>query len=169
MKLTDAERARIEMAAHECGHAVAAVLCGGRITSVNLHDSGAGGHCQAVDLPAHAEALVAVAGPWAAARWTTGAVPSFRDVREELATQPEDFAVVAAASPGDDPYRVGRWLETVWPAVRELSATLYRDGHLGHRQVCEALGVPLWGVETSAVAASIKSGAWSPPVKIAAS
>ncbi len=163
--LTATEHARVEMAAHEIGHAVATVLCGGRITEVSLHDSGTGGHCQAVDLPAHAEALVAVAGPWAAARWSLGAVPSWREVRDELADQPADFAVVAAAGPDADPYQVGRWLETVWPAVRELSAALYRDGRIGHRQITEALGLPLWGVETSVVAASIKAGCWSPPVK----
>ncbi|MEU7767912.1 M50 family metallopeptidase [Nocardia sp. NPDC049190] len=170
MKLTDAERERIAVAFHEAGHAIAAVLAGGRVTEVTLSSGpDAHGQCQTADLPTSAEALVAVAGPWAAARWTTGAVPSWRDVRDELAAQPDDFAVVAAASPDDDPYRVGRWLETVWPAVRELSATLYRDGRIGHRQITEALGLPLWGVETSAVAASIKSGCWSPPVKIGVS
>ncbi|MGW0048363.1 M50 family metallopeptidase [Nocardia cyriacigeorgica] len=163
IRLTDAERDRAATAFHEVGHAVAAVLAGARITEVVLNADG-DGRCETVDLPDYADARVAVAGAWAATRWRTGAVPDRRDVRDELATQPADFSMVAAA-PGTDPYAVGRDLETVWPAVRTLAADLYAFGRLRHRQVTEALGLPLWGVEYSPVAAGIRSGFWAPPAR----
>lgn len=164
IRLTDAERARAATAFHETGHAVAAVLAGARITEAVLRGP-SDGHCSYVDLPDSADARVAVAGVWAATRWRLGEVPNWREVRDELATQPADYAVVAAAAPGTDPYAVGRDLETVWPAVRALAADLYAFGRLGHRQVTAALGLPLWGIEYSPVAAGIRSGFWAPPAR----
>ncbi|WP_155290482.1 M50 family metallopeptidase [Rhodococcoides fascians] len=95
MKLSDlspAEHRRIEVSIHEAGHAVQAVLAGGRIVEVKINDGDLDtpGHCLHVDVPGARLREVSYAGPWAESRWRHGERPRLQHVLALLASNASD-------------------------------------------------------------------------------
>lgn len=154
--LTTEERDRISAAMHECGHAVAAVLAGGRIESVQLHTGDTRGSCTTVDLPASSDAAVTYAGPWCEARWRHGPDPDLSEVRAVLAGSTDERELSLSAD--GLPRAIERDLEVCWRAVAQLASALWADRTLTHAQVCAALGLPEVDGHRSVAAAMIRSG-----------
>lgn len=154
--LTDAERTRIATAFHEAGHAVAAVLAGGRLDHARLLDAGdlagrtAYSGVSAFDAPG-----VAYAGPWAEARWRAGRTPDLTAVYAAIETHTGDREALTAAGGGPLPRGIESTLERCWPAVAALAAELWA-GPIRHGDVLAALGVQ---ADPEVGLAMIRSGA----------
>lgn len=154
--LSDAELSRLTTAFHEAGHAVAAVVLGGRVHRVTV--DGEHPHTEYDLLPAGTDAAVSYAGPWAEARWTLGRTPGPADMHRALAThRADDRALCAAGGPSEGTGVVGL-LERCWPAVKELTTRLYFDGQVDHADVCAALGLTDDGGPASLGLACLRAG-----------
>lgn len=156
--LTETERARISASFHEAGHAVAAVLAGGRLTEVKLNASGDSlGACTYEGLTVEGDHAVTYAGPWCEARWTHGPGLQLADIRSVIRSNPSDGDELALAASAL-PRHTERDLETCWPAITTLAKALYFDGTLTHAAVTAALGLPESGGERSMAANMIRAG-----------
>jgi hypothetical protein len=160
--LTAAERERIELCFHESGHAVAAVALSGVIRSAVVAAGGVigvQGLTTVDEMPEGRSAEVAYSGAWCQARWLAGRRPSQRDVYAVLGTtgHRDDKALCAAggvvAAAGVVPL-----LTRCWPAVVAVAQKLFRDGEVGHEDVCKALRLSDGGGPGSVELALIRSG-----------
>ncbi|WP_328435737.1 hypothetical protein [Nocardia puris] len=169
VELTTAERDRLRVCFHEAGHAVAAVLVGGRIMRAEVLDrprDGVRGSTSFVGVDARGDlAMLSWSGPFAEARWRFGPHPRLEQVRSVLrgSCDADDLATEVDLATSATPRDIEPQLERCWPIVRSLAGSLYKDGHVGHRAVCERLGLPLWGPQQRALVASIRAGLWTPP------
>lgn len=155
-QLTDAELSRLAAAFHEAGHAVAAVVLGGRVHRATV--DGEHPHTEYDRLPAGTDAAVSYAGAWSETRWEIGRAPGPADMHRALAThRADDRALCAAGGPSAGAEVVGL-LERCWPAVKALTTRLYFDGQVDHADVCAALGLIDEGGPASLGLALIRSG-----------
>jgi hypothetical protein len=155
-QMTDADLSRIATAFHEAGHAVAAVVLGGRVHKAVMDD----GHPRTEHeaLPSGTEAAVTYAGPWCEARWTLGRAPGPADLHRILATNQSDDRALCAAGGPHTGAAVVPLLERCWPAVMAVTTKLYRTGRADHADVCTALGLIDDGGPGSLGLAMIRSG-----------
>lgn len=148
--------------AHECGHALAAVVLGGSRmirAEVPLRPDAHGrtGWCVFSEaVPEHRRAEIAYAGPWCESRWRARRTPRLADVHAVLAAAGcRDHASLIAS--GDPlPRHIEPTLERLWPAVFSL-AQVMNHRPVGRSDVLHALG----GLteETAALAfANIRAG-----------
>ncbi|AQA05022.1 hypothetical protein BVC93_24390 [Mycobacterium sp. MS1601] len=137
---TAAELDRLAASTHEAGHAIAAVVLGGRVDTVILDDQHP--RTEYVDLAAGTRSAVTFAGPWAETRWTMGRTPTPADMRRSFARNGSDDQSLCAAGGWHQGGHVAPLLERCWPAVKELAKTLYFAGSASHADVCAALGLP---------------------------
>ncbi|WP_326544690.1 hypothetical protein QGN31_06555 [Mycobacterium sp. 2-64] len=147
--------AELAAAFHEAGHAVAAVLLGGRVHKAVL---GERPRTEYDDLPDSVSARTTYAGPWAEARWLRGRSPGPGDMQRVLPTTSLDWqALVAAGGPAAG-LAVIPLLERCWPAVERVAAELLVKGQVGHDEICTALGVTDDGGPGSLELANIRAG-----------
>lgn len=153
--ITPATMDHVLASVHEVGHSVCAVVLGARLHRAVLGDDP---RAECHDLPEAAQAPVSYAGPWSEARWRAGRPPNLREMHSALPRCSSDYkALIAAGGP-----EAGRGaialLERCWPAVEMLAGKLFRDGQIGHRDVCAALGLSDDGGPGSFELACIRSG-----------
>lgn len=154
-QLSEAELDRLATAFHEAGHAVAAVVLGGRVHGVTIDDQP---RTEFTSLPAGTASAVAFAGPWSEARWTRGRVPGPADMRSALARNGSDDQVLCAAGGPHQGAFVVPLLERCWPSIKALTRQLYRTGTAAHADVCASLGLSDDGGPGSVALAIIRSG-----------
>jgi hypothetical protein len=160
--LTDGERRRVELAFHEAGHSVSAVVLGGVIYSAVVAAGGWIGlqGLTTMDVMPLGErtAEIAFAGPWAEARWRAGRRPTQRDMYAVLDTTGcRDHREHLIGETGVA-MRVEPLLERCWPAVVKVAQKLLRDNEVRHDDVCRALGLSDSGGPGSHELALIQSG-----------
>lgn len=141
----------VGLAVHEAGHAVAGVLFGGALTSASVVNTATLGMRGATHfghelMDAH-NGSVALAGPWAEARWQAGRLPTSTEVSAALwkpssAHSGSDAKRLAAAggtaAVASD---MGGLLERCWPAITTVARKLVREGEALHDDVTAALGL----------------------------
>ncbi|WP_142280282.1 M50 family metallopeptidase [Mycobacterium paraense] len=144
----------LAVAFHEAGHAVAAVLFGGRVRKAVLGDD------PRVDCDVMLErhcAAITYSGPWAEARLVHGRRPGPRELHRVLAGTSDDEALCAAGGPAAA-VGVVALLERCWPAVERVAVELLVSGQVGHAEICTALGLSDEGGPGSFELACIRSG-----------
>ena len=154
-QLTDADRHRIAAAFHEAGHAVAAVALGGRIQRSVLDDTP---RTEFDVMPSGREPEVTFAGLWCEARWLAGGHPGPLDIHRVLAANPADDKSLCAAGGHAEGAGVVSLLTRCWSPVVTVAKKLFRDGEVGHDDVCAALGLSDEGGPGSFELALIRSG-----------
>jgi hypothetical protein len=165
MKLSDLTPDEFNRAAtcfHEVGHGLAAVLAGGRIMKIELHDDpDTHGSCSylGIDHVEH-EAQISYAGIYSEARWRFGPHPAHSEISALLAENPSDHEALLASSAGTALYPPGvpKLITTCWAAVASLASRLYGEGSLGHQDVTDALGLPQLDVRLSPAFSMIRMG-----------
>jgi len=153
-RLSDTDLERLKVAHHEVGHAVAAVLFGGRVHKAVLGDTP---RTEYDATPDGSDASIAYAGPWSEARWLVGRHPGPRDIHRVLAGTSDDKTLCAAGGPTAAPGVVAL-LERCWPAIGAVAKQLFLDGQVGHSDVCAALGLSDEGGAGSFELANIRAG-----------
>jgi hypothetical protein len=160
--LSDDDRRRIELAFHESGHSVSAVVLGGRLYSSVV---AAGGWIGTQGLTTMAEmpvgdrtAEIAFGGVWAQARWRAGRRPARRDMYAVLdTTGSRDHREHLRGETGVR-NRVEPLMERCWPSIVKVAQKLLRDNEVRHDDVCRALGLSDAGGPGSFELALIRSG-----------
>lgn len=161
--LTEAERQRLATCFHESAHAVAVLLAGGRVGVAEVYDAerdGKHGQCTYDDVTADAERAVIYAGAFAEVRHRYGAHPPLAEIRAVLAGTCDHAELTASG--GGLAREVEPTLETVWPAVCSLAASLFRDGRADHDGVLAALGATS-DDDLPMIRSLIKAKVWTPP------
>ena len=153
-QLTEAELDRLGIAFHEAGHAVAAVVLGGRVHRAVVDEHP---HTEHDPLPG-LDAGIVYAGPWAEARWTLGYQPGPADMRRALARNGSDDRTLCAAGGPHQGAHIVSLMERCWPAVKTLAKGLYFTGTATHTDVCAALGLTDGGGPGSLGLTLIRSG-----------
>ncbi|EGD56751.1 hypothetical protein [Gordonia neofelifaecis] len=140
---------RAEIAVHEAGHSVAAVLLGARVNGIHVGDE------LFADRPGWTKYVIRddvrvpdreiiYAGPWAEARWRAGRAPGRSQIMAALAGTEDLDDLQAAQSSGELlPSRdVNEALEELWrPAILPVAKLLCEHGTLTHRDVADVLGL----------------------------
>lgn len=139
---------------HEAGHAVAAVVLGGRVHKAVLGDNP---HTEYDVLPEHHVPSIAYAGPWAEARLLRGHRLGPRDIHRVLVGTSDGRELCAAGGPAAA-LGVVPLLERCWPAVEWVAAELLVTGQVGHTDVCAALGLTGDGGPGSFELANLRAG-----------
>lgn len=147
--------ADLATAFHEAGHAVAAVLLGGRVHTVVL---GEHPRTEYDDLPDSISARTTYAGPWTEARWLRGRTPGPGDMQRVLPTTSLDWQSLVAAGGPAAGLAVIPLLERCWPAVERVAGELLVMGQVGHGEICTALGLADDGGPCSLELANIRGG-----------
>ncbi|MGV9635751.1 hypothetical protein ACWDO0_16330 [Nocardia rhamnosiphila] len=129
------ELSRLQLCAHEAGHAVWAVLSGERITECFVK----GGHGR-VDIEgvSRYSAGIAWAGPYAELVYAHRGQPPEEAVTAALA---DLSAADRAEMGGRRPREVESAVRFAMPAIRELAARIFKYGSATHADVERALGV----------------------------
>ncbi|GAA2552088.1 M50 family metallopeptidase [Mycolicibacterium diernhoferi] len=155
-QLSETELDRLGTAFHEVGHAVAAVVLGGRVHRVIVGEQA---HTEHDPLPG-LDAGITYAGPWAEARWELGRPPGPADMRRALARNSSDDRTLCAAGGPHQGVHIVPLLERCWPSVKALAKGLYFTGTASHAEVCSALGLSPGddGGPSSVALALIRSG-----------
>ena len=162
------EHARIELALHEAGHAIAGVLSGGTLTTSTVIEGRVkrglvappNGSTSFAVLPSYRHAEVALAGPWSQARGRLGRRPGSHHVAAVLAGSGcKDREVLTAAGGPDAGEAVIPLMERCWPSVAELAAKLHRHGKVSHSDVLAALRLSDDAGTRSIELSMIRSGA----------
>ena len=151
----EADRQRIAAAFHEAGHAVAAVVLGGRVHLAVLDDTP---RIEFDVIASGREPEVTYAGPWCEARWLAGGHPGPLDIHRVLAANPSDDKSLCAAGGPAVGAGVVSLLDRCWPAVKAVTKQLFYAGEIGHADVCAALGLSDDGGPGSLDLAVIRSG-----------
>ncbi|ODR00401.1 hypothetical protein BST27_17365 [Mycobacterium intermedium] len=156
-----AEQDRLASAFHEAGHAVAAVVLGGRIHQAVL-DTGPA-RTEYDEPPSSAVGPIAYAGPWCEARALARlagryTAPGPRDMQHVLPTNCADWKILIATGGPEAAHGVVPILERCWPAVLTVAGKLFTTGTAGHRDVCAALHLTDDGGPGSVELACIRSG-----------
>jgi hypothetical protein len=146
---------RAASAFHEAGHAVAAVLLGGRVHQAVLRDRPL---TEYDVLPERYAPSITYAGPWAEARWLAGRQPGPRELHRVLVANPSDDKELCAAGGPAAALGVVPLLQRCWPAVETLATRLFDLGQVGHSDVCAALGLTDEGGLGSFELANIRAG-----------
>lgn len=155
-QMTEAELDKLAAAFHEAGHAIGAVVLGGRVDQVHVDDQP---RTEYDSLTAGTRAAVSFAGPWAEARWTLGRRPGASDIRRVLTRNSADEKSICASVHGmAEGDHVAGLMERCYPAVKNLAKTLYFTGKASHADVCVALGLTDHGGPGSLGLALIRSG-----------
>lgn len=150
------DRERLATAIHEAGHAVAAVLFGGRVHEAVL---GANPRTEYEALPESRRAAITYAGPWCEARFNAGRHPGPADLRRVLSvSRSDDEALCAAGGPSAATAEAAGLLARRWPAVKTVAAKLYLHEKATHADVCAALGLSDDGGPDSFELASLRAG-----------
>ena len=162
--LSAVDEPRLAVAFHEAGHAVAAVLYGGRVSQAIIcpaggDDQGRAGRTEFDVLPEWHRPEIFYAGPWSEARHTAGRHPGPAAVRRAFTCGGhfDDLALIAAGGQHLG-HAVTPLLTRSWPAVHRVAARLFFDGQAGHREICVALGITDDGGPGSAELAGIRAG-----------
>lgn len=154
------ERHRLGLAVHEAGHAVVSTLHGGQVIAAETYTGGPrtdprglgrGGLCQYTGdgsglLAAHRAPILA-AGTAAQAVWLYGPRPTLAQLDALMAHNREDATELRrmAVSSFSLPYSPQHVLPTIlrtWPGIARLAMAIHKGEHVGHTQVCTALGFP---------------------------
>ena len=157
-RLTNAESSRLTTAFHEAGHAVAAVVLGGRVQLATIGGDDDEPRTEFVSIPAGREAEVTYAGPWAEARWLLRRAPGPADIRRVLAVNSHDDRALFDAGGPHLGATVVPLLGRCWPAVKAVTSKLFYAGQVEHAAVCAALGLSDCGGPDSVELAMIRSG-----------
>lgn len=153
---TPADSERVTVAYHEAGHAVAAVLAGGKVHQAVLGDTP---QIQHDDVPEHHCPGVTYAGPWAEARWIAGRYPTSRQLHRVLAGTVDHKELCAAGGPAAATAGgLVTLLERCWPAVTTVARKLFVTGQVDHADVTAALGLSDEGGPGSFELANIRAG-----------
>ncbi|MGB3373011.1 MAG: M50 family metallopeptidase [Rhodococcus sp. (in: high G+C Gram-positive bacteria)] len=141
MQFTVADRERLATAFHEAAHGVMVVLAGGTVLELKLtEDPQVPGWCSYEGAPEAADRAITYSGPWAAARWWHGPLPSLQAIRASLADNVCDREELSVSADGL-PREVESTLEVCWPAIKTVAKNLFVRGTLGHGDVEDALGL----------------------------
>lgn len=102
------------------------------------------------DLSTGREPAVALAGPWAEARWNIGGqrTPTLREVERVLGARGREDrrAITAAGAMVSDHFaELSVLMNRCWSPVVTLAQKLHRDGEIHHEDVCSALDIPVNG------------------------
>lgn len=157
------DRERFATAIHEAGHAVAAVLYGGR---VHLAVIDANPRTEYEVLPERYRATITYAGPWCEARFIAGRHPGPADLHRALTASPsDDQALCAAGGPSAVTADASMLLTRCWSAVGRVAIRLYLHNKATHADVCTALGLSDEGGPGSFELAGIRAWLRSVPVR----
>lgn len=169
---------QLAVAAHEAGHAVMTLMAGGQVDHAevlragrptDLDDRVLRGNCRCVPFDFATEQqryLIAAAGPIAQAVAMYGAWPNVQQIDGLLAGQRDaDEMRKAAFATGSDriPATVLPMVMQTWPAITRLAVQMYRDGPIGHADVCKSLGLSADRTKHPFELAAIRSGLRSVP------
>lgn len=152
--LTPAEFDHAALCFHEAGHAVVGTVLGGEVSTAAVFavDKYAKQPRQGVtkfaDLSTGREPAVALAGPWAEARWNIGGQrrPTLREVERVLGARGrEDRRAITAggATVSDHFAELSVLMDRCWSPVVTLAQKLHSDREIHHEDVCSALGIPI--------------------------
>lgn len=149
--------ARLTAAMHEAGHAVAAVLYGGRVHLATLDTAP---RTEYDNLPERHRAAITYAGPWCEARFLANRHPGPADLHRVMSVSlSDDAALCAAGGLAAVPADTAGLLTRCWPAVELVGAGhLYHDGKATHADVCAALGLSDDGGPGSFELAGLRAG-----------
>lgn len=144
--LTTREREIIERCFHEAGHAVAGVVLGGVLSRAVVSGGLRGGticaHATFEDLPP-GEPEIALAGPWAQARWRHDRTPRLRELYAVLdGAGRVDRNLISAAGGPAAAAGIVPVLQRCWPSIVTVAAQLWRTTDARHGDICAALGIP---------------------------
>lgn len=171
-RLNPAERDRLGLAVHEAAHAVVGVLNGGAVERAGLTADGSDGLCEFTeasfghDASRYRRALVAAAGPAAAAIFAHGDVPTARQLERHLGDADREELRLAAlhshASADEQRWEVLPVVRRCWRPIGALAAQMFAGHEIGHDDVCAALGVTdgggLCSVELATIATAAREG-----------
>lgn len=150
-RLTEADRERLGLCVHEAAHAVVGVLNGGTIERATLTKGGTDGTCDftadsfAKDRTRYRRALVAAAGPVAAAIFAHGDVPTARQLDAHLGAGDREELRLASlhsyASADEQLWAALPVVRQCWRPIGALAAQMFTRYEIGHDAVLTALGV----------------------------
>ncbi|NVN51700.1 M50 family metallopeptidase [Mycolicibacterium hippocampi] len=150
-QLTKAERDRLGLAVHEATHAVVGVLNGGTVERARLTDNGTDGICEFTDTSfeqdrsRYRRALVAAAGPAAAAIFGHGDIPTARQLERYLGNSDREELRLAAlhshASADEQLWEALPVVRRRWRPIGTLAAKIFAGHEIGHDDVLAALGI----------------------------
>lgn len=171
-RLTPAEGGRLALAVHEAAHALVGVLCGGTVERATLTEDGTDGTCDftadsfAHDRTRYHRALVAAAGPAAAAIFAHNDAPTARELDAQLgAADREELRLAALHSYSSSDEQLWEALPAVrrhWRAIGTLAAQMFAGHEIDHDDVLAALGVTDGGGPGSVELAAIRDGGATP-------
>lgn len=167
-QLTKAERGRLALAVHEVSHALVGVLNGATLLRATLTEGGNDGVCEftedsfTYDHTRYRRALVAAAGPAAAAIFTHGDVPTVRQLDALLGAGDREELRLASlhsyASSDEQLWAVLPVVRRHWSAIGPLAAKVFAGHAIGHDDVLAALEVTNGGGHESAQLAGLRMG-----------
>ncbi len=150
-RLTPADRERLGLAVHEADHAVVGVLHGATVERATLTDDGQDGTCDFTadsftgDASRYRRALVAAAGPAAAAIFAHHDAPTARQLDAQLgAGDREELRLAALHSYTSADEQLWEALPVVrrhWRTIGTLAAKIFAGHEIGHDDVLAALGL----------------------------
>lgn len=168
-RLTRTERERLGLAVHEAAHAVVGVLNGANVERATLTDDGQDGTCNFTadsfvrDVSRYRRALVAAAGPAAAAIFAHNDTPTARQLDAQLgAADREELRLAALHSYTSADEQLWAALPVVrrhWRSIGTLAAQMFAGHEIDHDDILAALGITDGGGPGSAQMATIRSGA----------
>jgi hypothetical protein len=170
--LTIRERELIGLCFHEAGHAVAGTALGGRVFTAAATQSrvnGPEGTTRFDDLSVGRHPVVALAGPFAQAKWEAwragaGRGPGRRELDAILAGggRKDRAALLAAGTDVIDTLpETSKLIDTCWDSVVKVARRLWRDGEARREHVTAALGLSADPATAALQLAHIRAG--SPP------
>jgi hypothetical protein len=135
-----------ELAIHEAGHAVAAVLLGGTVDLARLFGHNRNdpwGLTTYHRMPEWSRRSVMYAGPWAEARWRTGHSPTAAELHRAFGINTSDCSqLFARRDPGDlDHLDIVPALQRSWKPMIRVAQQIARKGEADDGYVRAALGL----------------------------
>lgn len=167
-RLAPADGERLGLCVHEAAHAIVGVLNGGTIERARLTEGGTDGECDftaesfAHDRTRYRRALVAAAGPAAAAIFSHGPQPSGRQLDAHLGSGDREVLRLAAfhsyLTSDEQLWAALPVVRQCWRPIGILAAKMMRGQEINHDDVLAALGVTDGGGPGSAQLAAIRNG-----------
>ena len=166
-RLNPTERKRLGLAVHEAAHAVVGVLRGATVERATLTDDGQDGTCDFTadsftsDVSRYRRALVAAAGPAAAAIFAHNDAPTARQLDAQLgAADREELRLAALHSYSSADEQLCEALPVVrrhWRSIGTLAAQIFAGHEIGNDDVLAALGVTDGGGPGSVELATLRA------------